>query len=405
LRIPVAKPGNVWQFWALFYKPQIPVIKLLSRLAMPLCVLSVALSSCGGDDDPKPTHVSVTFLKVGTQYTTYYNDGFFFEDTIKTYIDSQIGVDTFLVRNYSETVSVAPTQYWTLHDNNFYTSYRLRDSDMYQIECKFGQPVGTAWDVVKNGVHYTYSIEALNVSITTGDGVVKDAIKIKAKSTGGAEAFQYISPTVGMLGNGSLDDAAAAAKVIHYTIGTTSSPNIHVPPISYGNFPFLAVGKYWQYKEYDFFDNEVVVQLSVESKLSGKNIYKVKLTYDGDVSYSYWYEDRGLLMVYEEGERIEQGDPVYEDAGQAEVGHGWVGLTPAGTVFIYKVTGLNETMDTYFGELPCMAIEVGNGFFSSQTNYWNESKGNVLVSGFVSRSVTDSNARRKTLPFIPVVSI
>jgi hypothetical protein len=366
-------------------------------------VLSVTLSSCGGDDDPKPSNVSVTFLKVGTKYTIYVNDNFWYDDTIKTFIETQVGQDTFLVRNYSETIDVAPTQYWTLHDNNLYTSYRLRDTDLYQIECKFGKPVGTSWSVVKNRVTYTYSIEALDVSIKTGDGVVDDAIKIKIKS-GSNETYQYISPSVGMLGNGSVDDATAISKVIHYTIGTTSSSNVHVPPISYGNFPFLAVGKYWNYTESDFFGAEIPVEVKVESKLSGKNIYKIKLTYNGEVSYMYWYEDRGLLMVYEDGERIEQADPIYEDASQAEPGHGWVGLAPTGTVYIYKITALEETLDTYFGELPCMAISVSNGLFSSQTNYWNQNKGNVLVSGFVSRDITSSNARKRNSPLIPVLS-
>jgi hypothetical protein len=403
--LPGCKTENCLAILKLLQTP-IAVIKLLAKLALPLCAFSVILFSCSSsDDDPKPANVSVTFLKVGTKYTMYCSDGFFLDDTVKTFVDSQIGVDTFLVRNYSETIAVPPTQYWVLHDNNFYTSYRLRDADMYQIECKFGQPVGTSWKVVKNRVQYTYSIEALDVSVTTGDGVVNDAIKIKVKTASGPEAYQYISPTVGMLGNGSVDDESAIAKVIHYTVGTTSSPNIHVPAISYGDFPFLTVGKYWKYTEYDFGGNEIAVELKIDSKLPGKNIYKAKLTYDGDVSYSYWYEDRGLLMVYEEGESVEQGDPVYEDAAQAEVGHGWVGLASTGTIFIYKVTALDETMDTYFGELPCMAIEVGNGLFSMQTNYWNQSKGNVLVSGFVSREVNASNARGRTLPFIPVISI
>jgi hypothetical protein len=110
-------------------------------------------------------------------------------------------------------------------------------------------------------------------------------------------------------------------------------------------------------------------------------------------------------MVYEEGETVEQADPIYEDASQAEIGHGWVGLSPTGTVFIYEVTALAETMDTYFGELPCMAIDVGNGLFSMQTNYWNQNKGNVLVNGFISRDVTASNARQDRKSFIPVVGI
>jgi hypothetical protein len=399
-----AKLEIVWQICCSL-KQQNSVNKL-AKLTLPLCMLSIILFSCGSDKDgdPKPSNVPVTFLKVGTAYTMYVND-FLYDENVETIVESQIGVDTFLVRNYAETVPVAPMQYWVLRDNNLYISYRLRDADAYQIECKFGRPVGTKWTVVKGGTSYTYSIEANKVSITTGEGVVNDAVKIKLKSAGGAESYQYFSPTVGMLGNGSVGDESATSTITEYTIGTISSPDIHVPPISYGNFPFLSVGKYWQYTEYDFGGNEVAVELKIDSKLPNKNIYKAKLTYDGDVSYSYWYEDRGLLMVYEEGETVEQADPIYEDASQAEIGHGWVGVSPTGTVFIYEVTALAEAMDTYFGELPCMAIDVGNGLFSMQTNYWNQNKGNVLVNGFISRDVTASNARQDRRSFIPVVGI
>jgi hypothetical protein len=84
-----------------------------------------------------------------------------------------------------------------------------------------------------------------------------------------------------MLGNGSVGDETATSTITNYTVGTTSSADIHVPAISYGNFPFLAVGKYWEYTEYDFDGNETAVDVKIDSKLPNKNIYKVKLTYDG----------------------------------------------------------------------------------------------------------------------------
>jgi hypothetical protein len=379
------------------------VIRLFKKLALPLCALSLTLFSCSSEEEPEPTNVSVSFLRVGTKYTAYVNDGFFMDDTIKTVVDAQIGADTFLVRNYSETIAVAPTQYWVLRDNIFYTSYRLRDPETYQIECKFGEPVGTSWKVVKNGVQYTYTIEALNAPITTGDGVVNDAIKIKVQSAGAAANYQYISPTVGMLGHGSMNDESAVMKMVHYTVGTQSLTDIHLPPISYGSFPFLAVGKYWKYTESDWF-GERLVQLNIESKAPDKNVFKIKLNYDGDVSYHYWYEDRGLLMVYEEDERIEQADPIYEHAAKTEIGHGWAGTTPSGTAFIYRVKALDEMVDTYYGELRCIAIDVANGMFSTQTNYWTQSKGNVLVTGMASRELIQSNVRKSEIPLIPVLS-
>lgn len=366
--------------------------------------LCTTLFSCGGDDDPGPVSAAPTFLKVGTKYTTYYNDGFWNVDTIKTVVDKQLATDTFLIRHYSETIAVGPTQYWVVKDNNLYTSIRLRDPSTYLIECKFGKPVGTSWDVKKGNVSYRYSIAALNVSITTGDGVVNDAIKIKMKSSTGDEFFQYVSPTVGMLGNGSVDEEVSS-KLIHYTIGTTNPISGTTPPITYGSFPFLAVGKYWNYTESDFSGAETSVALLIESKLPSKNIYKVKVTYGGDISYSYWYEDNGMLMVYEGTEEPVNADPIYMNPSMATLNYGWASIMPSGNIFIYKITGLNVSTESYFGTLPCMEINVTDGFISSQNNYWHENKGNVLVSGvFASREVVASNARaRGYRPFIPVI--
>ena len=171
-----------------------------------LCLLAlITLLSCGSDD-PQPNSVNLPFLKVGTKYTFYYDDGLFNADSLYTIIEKQLATDTFLVRHNSETIAVGNTQYWTVKDNNLYSSIRLRDPSTYIIECKFGQPVGTTWDVVKAGAHFTYSIDALNAEVRTGDGLVKDAIKVKIKAASGQEGVQYFSPTVGLLGNGSIDE-------------------------------------------------------------------------------------------------------------------------------------------------------------------------------------------------------
>lgn len=366
---------------------------LISRFfaMVALCAI-VIISSCSSDgEDPQPA-TEVTFLKVGTKYTMYYDDGFWNVDSLYTTVSKQLATDTFLVRNSSPTIAVAGTQYWVLKDNNFYTSIRLRDPNTYHLECKFDQPVGTSWNVTKNGVAYVYTIEELNATVTTGDGEVTDAIKIKITS-GNQSSFQYISPTVGMLGNGSVTEDVVA-KVIHYKVGTTAPVTKNLPGITFGNFPFLKVNNYWDYVESNFL-SDVNVTTLVESKLPSTNIYKVKVTYDGVPAYSYWYEDAGMLMVYEEGEEIVEADPIYMSSGIAEIGYGWAGLTSSNSMFIYNITEIGATYDTYFGALPCTAITVSNGLFASQTNYWNQNKGNVLVGGFVSREVVDSNAKGK----------
>ena len=115
---------------------------IYSQLAIG--VLCVLFFSCGSDD-PKPAQVDVSFLKVGTKYTYYFDDGFFNADSIYTVVSKQLAPDTFLIRYSSESIALSPTQYWVLKDNNFYTSLRLRDPDAYTLECKFGKPVGTSW--------------------------------------------------------------------------------------------------------------------------------------------------------------------------------------------------------------------------------------------------------------------
>jgi hypothetical protein len=379
------------------------------KISLPNCAIlllaGASLFSCSKDDDAEPAteETKLGFMKVGTSYTYYFDDGLFNADTVRTIVEKQLATDTFLVRHTSPTVVLANTQYWVVKDNNFYSSIRLRDPSTYSLECKFGQPVGTTWNVVKNKVPYTYSIEAVDVTIITGDGEIKDAVKVKMRAANGQEAFQYFSPTVGLLGNGSISEDVTM-KLVHYKVGTTEPVNGNTPHITYGAFPFMEVGKFWYYTESSLFGDDVGVSISIDSK-SAQNIYKVKVTYDGTPSYQYWFEDNGMLMVYDEGETYLNADPIYMKESIATEGYGWASLTPTGKVFIYEVETVSEVSDTYFGELPCMQISVTDGLFTSQVNYWNAAKGNVLVSGMVSREVLDSNARKQSrLLAIPVIA-
>jgi len=368
--------------------------------------VGVLFFSCGGSDDPSPSNVDVSFLKVGTKYTYYYDDGFWNIDSIYLEVSKQLAPDTFLIRYESESIALSPTQYWVLKDNNLYTSLRLRDPDAYTLECKFGKPKGTTWKTKRRNVEYTYKIEEVNASVKTKDGVVDDAVKVKV-SSGAQSGYLYFSPTVGMLGNGSYDDETVTQKPVHYKIGTTNTTTNTIPPISFGNFPFLAVGKYWNYTQEDFFGDVVSLQIKVEEKLASKNIFKVKTTYDGEVDYSYWYEDNGFLMVYDEGENVLNADPIYVDESIAEIGYGWGGLTPSGTLFIYTIDAKNEVVDSYYGELSCLNIGVTDGFISTQSNYWTKAKGNVKVTGMVAREIEATNVRsrgeRKIFSVVPSI--
>ena len=357
--------------------------------------------SCGSDED-SGSKVAVTFMAEGAEYH-YYNVSFFGNDTIKSIVEKQIGKDTFLVRNYSETITVFPTQYWVLKDGNFYSSFRLRDPNAYYIECKFGKPKGTSWKVKRGSVNFTYTIDEVDATITTGQGEITDAVKVRVK-TGSSVFYQYVSPTVGLIGTGDFEDPDASMYLVKYFPGTPETTDNVVPAITYGNFPFLKVGNYWTYYESTFFEDDEVT-VTVESKLPSKNIYKVNIAYaSGSESDGYWYEDNGYLMAYDEGEEIVEADPIYLHESQAELGYGWGSLTGSGTTFIYEIESLDESIETFYGELSSMGISVTDGLFSSQTNYWDLNKGNVLVTGLVYRDVIASNVRRGQGGFIPILA-
>lgn len=361
------------------------------------------LSSCGDDGEtsggPK---IELTFLAEGTEYH-YYALNFFGDDSIKCVIGEQIGRDTFLVRNYSDLITVFPTQYWTVKDGNFYTSYRLRDPEAYQIECKFGKPKGTSWKVRKGSATYTYTIDEVDVSITTGQSEITDAVKVKIQ-TGSSTYYQYFSPTIGLIGTGNFEDESASMRLVRYVVGNPASTNKVTPPITYGDFPFLEVGNYWTYSESSLLGEDELT-VTVESKLSSKNIYKVHLSYaSGGEGDSYWFEDNGYLMTYDEGEDITQADPLYVIPSKAKLEEGWGSLTESGRFYIYEITSLDEAVDTFYGELPAMGIYVTDGLFVSQTNYWHLNKGNVLVTGAGWREIIGTNVRQSQRQFIPMLA-
>lgn len=375
-------------------------MKLILNVLL-LAGITSLLFSCGSDDENSP-NVDVTFMAEGAEYH-YYTRSFFGDDTVKSIIEKQIGKDTFLVRNYSDLITVFPTQYWVLKNGNFYSSFRLRDPDAYYIECKFGKPKGTSWNVKRGSVDFTYTIDEVNVSITTGQGEITDAVKVRVK-TGSNVFYQYVSPTVGLIGTGDFEDEDASMYLVKHFPGTPGTTDNVVPAITYGDFPFMEVGNYWTYYESTFFGEDEVT-VTIETKLPSKNIYKVNITYaSGGESDGYWYEDNGYLMTYDEGEEIVEADPIYLHPSQAELEYGWGSLTGSGTLFIYEIESLDESIETYYGALSSMGIGVTDGLFSSQTNYWNLNKGNVLVSGFVSRDVIASNVRRAQGGFIPILA-
>ncbi|MEN7547574.1 hypothetical protein AAG747_06635 [Rapidithrix thailandica] len=385
-----------------------------------LTILSFAIWGCssGSEDssnpDPKPIpdpdpevpEVAISFLKEGTEYMYDYNNGLEVLP-INMVVEKQLSKDTFLVRNYTETPYVNPTIYWVLKDNMWYSSYRLRDPDFYQVECKFGQPVGTSWTVTRGIYTSTYTIEAVDVTVKTGKGDVEDAIKLKIKDPFGDIEYSYVSPTVGPIGNGDYDPEGgeSSLQLKDYTLGSLSKDENVLPAITFGDFPFMKVGAYWKFSAEDISGKKSVYTQEIIGKVDGKNIYKVKLTNAEETVYSNWYEDNGLLMSYEEGETLVQADPIYMDASVAKPEYGWTGTAKNGSVFIYRIAEMNRKTNTFFGELPCMLIDVTN-FNTWQTNYWNQEKGHLSIDGiFLTSEVVSSNAKMEKRPFIPFLSL
>lgn len=309
-------------------------MKLQTSLFAALVLGSFLSCSDDGDKSNEP-NIELPFLAEGTEYH-YYSLNFFGDDSIKCVIEDQIGRDTFLVRNYSEYIPVFPTQYWTVKNGNFYISYRLRDPDAYQIECKFNKPKGTSWKVKKGTVNYTYTIDEVNATITTGQSEITDAVKVKIQ-TGSSTYYQYFSPTVGLIGTGNFEDESATMRLVRYSVAPRGTTGKVIPAITYSNFPFFKVGNYWTYTESSIFGEDQLT-VTIESKHPSDNIYKVHLAYaSGGESDSYWFEDNGYLMTYDEGEDVMQADPLYVVPSKAEIGHGWGSLTESGKFYVYEL--------------------------------------------------------------------
>jgi hypothetical protein len=342
-----------------------------------------------------PGNVSVTFLKEGAHYIYDY-DSFFGSDTVGAFVEKQLAQDTFLVRYYTTIDGIYPTQYYVLHNGELSSSFRLRDPASYQVLCKFNQPVGTSWTITSGSYIYTCTIDSVNAKVITGKGMVTDAVKVKLTLNGTSQSsYNYYSPSVGILGTGNYG-STASMQLKDYTLGTTTgtTPPSKLPAITFGSFPFLKVANYWRYNITTLSGSDVL-KVQINSK-SSQGVYAVSLTYESDNSTSteYWFEDNGYLMVYEAGEKIYQADPIYMNPSSSKVGYGWTGLTSSGSTFIYKISDLSATASsTAFGSLSCMQIDVSNGVFSSQSNYWNANKGQVSIDGLQTMDAIESNAK------------
>lgn len=329
----------------------------------------------------------ITLLKVGAK-TTYFAENFFDSDTIVTVVESEIAKDTFVVRNYSDMLSVAPVTYLVKNGNTLYFSYRMRDPKSYSVLCKFDMPVGTQWNVY-SGPKFAYSatIDSINVTYSSPYGVIKDVVKVKMVSASNSVSYQYFSPSVGILGFSRTN-----LEILDHVNGVKAlNPPIKIPAITFGSIDFMKTGNSWDYS----FENGEELITTIVSK-STSNIYSVlnEFKVENKKVNEYWFEDNGLLMIYEEGETYINADPVYVVNSKAVVGQGWVGTTKTGSRYSYKVSSLDETIyNDKYGEIKALEITVSSGIFP-QTNYWSHQKGLIqgLTIGY-GFSVTESNVR------------
>lgn len=368
-------------------------------------VFSLAFLSCKKkSDDPAPNsngggsggpnNTNITFLRVGAT-STYNMTSFLGDDTIYSVVAEEVAKDTFLIRNTSSSNFVSPSQYLAFTNNTLSASYRLRDKSAYEILCKFDQPVGTSWSIMRNGaLYYNASIDSIDCKIMTGKGFITDAVKVKIVTASNATSYQYYSRTAGVLGAGT--NTTALFLKTYTTSNTASTAPAQTPAITFGNLPFLTVGNYWNYSYESFSSSSDSLKLTVVSK-DAQNIYKMKIRIKSSATdiIEYWYEDNGYLKAYQVGETIYNADAIYLKPAAAAVNYGWVGISGS-TYFVYKITSLNENAtSTKFGTQSCMAITVTSGLFNSQINYWNADKGEVYVNGggLITQDLVNSNLR------------
>ncbi len=75
----------------------------------------------------------MTFLRVGARNETQFPVFGSYNNTSMEVVE-QLAVNTFMVHNYSDVNTIYPTQYFVLNDYGVFTSYRLRDANMYNLE-------------------------------------------------------------------------------------------------------------------------------------------------------------------------------------------------------------------------------------------------------------------------------
>lgn len=354
-----------------------------------LIIIFMSMSCKKDKDSVIDGNRGVVFLKVGTAYTYSFKG-----ETVTSAVEKEAGKDTFLIRNYSETVdTLFPAVYYALNNGNFSRSIRLRDPASYVLVCKFNQPEGTTWNITDEyGRASVLTIDSVNTKVNTGKGWIKDAIKVKTV-TGNSTTYNYYSPTIGYIGQGSVS-TSASIQLTDYTI-STASPTRASYPITFGSFPFTKIGNEWTF-EVSTTSGKDNVTKSIDNKVGKSNIYKVKVTRDSQpnlFTFEYWYEDHGRLMIYEDGESALQADVVYMDESISKVGDGWVSKTKDGSILLSRISNLNLMKSTGWGQLSSEEIEIKNREGLSAKDYWNKDKGNVLTTGDISRVLVNSNAR------------
>jgi hypothetical protein len=176
------------------------------------------------------------------------------------------------------------------------------------------------------------------------------------------------------------------------TTSTANTPNVI--------FPFLKNNHEWDY-DYDFVITSGTLVMLTDSV--APYLYKLTKTYDADLTSQetdYWYVSGPFLRTYQDGKTKANAVTIYKS--NPSLNDHWSDTDPTNNYkTTYTVTNTDTTIVSSFGTFDhCKKIRVTfNYAFNVQYNYWNETYGLVLQTGFAALDLTNKNFRESNTAY------
>lgn len=161
------------------------------------------------------------------------------------------------------------------------------------------------------------------------------------------------------------------------------------------SFAFLKDKHQWSY-DYNFLGS--VGTLSMLTDSVAPNLYKITRTYDADATTQeiyYWYVSGPFLKTYQNGGSTANAVTIYKS--NPSLNDKWSDTDPTDNhTTYYTVVNTDTTIVSSVGTFDhCKKIRVTFNFaFNTQYNYWNETYGLVLQTGFAALDLTGKNFRQ-----------